>query len=189
MATSTDLEITAPCAGEESGMASLALTAGDSFEVFYRGEYRAVVGLATVLSGSHSAGEDLAQDAFVAAYRKWRRLVEYENPGAWVRRVVVNRSVSRHRRLLTEARGVLHLQRERREVPSTELGTDEIWTLVRRLPRRQRQVVVLIYLDRRTANDSASILGCSVATVKTHLARAKRALAQELEGETDDVDE
>ena len=71
-------------------------------------EIRDVVGLSYVLSGSRSGAEDLAQDAFVAAYRLWDRISGYENPGAWVRRVAVNRSISVGRRRLTALASLRH---------------------------------------------------------------------------------
>jgi DNA-directed RNA polymerase specialized sigma24 family protein len=72
--------------------------AWDSFERFFLREYRAVVGLATVLSGDSTVGEDLAQGAFAAAYGRWERRCGYDRPEAWVRRVVANRAPSVARR-------------------------------------------------------------------------------------------
>ena len=46
----------------------------DDFDAFFRREYRSLVGLAVVLSGDRAAAEDLAQDALLAAHRKWREL-------------------------------------------------------------------------------------------------------------------
>jgi DNA-directed RNA polymerase specialized sigma24 family protein len=66
----------------------------ESFEAFYHREVRSVVGLAYVLSGSGRAAEDLAQDAFLKAYRHWDRISSYDDPGGWVRRVVSNESVN-----------------------------------------------------------------------------------------------
>ena len=66
----------------------------ENFDTFYKAELQRVVGLAYVLSGSRSAAEDLAQDGFVAAYRHWERISSFDDPGAWVRRVVANRGVS-----------------------------------------------------------------------------------------------
>ena len=69
-----------------------------SFEDFFRREYRSVLGLAVALSGDRSAAEDLTQEAFTAAERKWGRIGSLDRPEAWVRRVVANKSVSRWRR-------------------------------------------------------------------------------------------
>ena len=59
-----------------------------TFETFYRAEYRKVVGLAYVLSGSLLAAEDLAQAGFLAAHKRWDSISRYNEPGAWVRRVI-----------------------------------------------------------------------------------------------------
>ncbi len=68
------------------------------FDSFYRAEYRSVVALAAVLSGSRWAAEDLAQEAFAEAHRQWDRVGRYEHPHLWIRRVVANKSVSLIRR-------------------------------------------------------------------------------------------
>ena len=47
---------------------------GESFETFYAREYRALVALTYVLSGSRSVAEDLAQDAMASTYRQWSRV-------------------------------------------------------------------------------------------------------------------
>lgn len=81
----------------------------ESFDSFYQREVTAVVGLAFVLSGSRSGAEDLAQEGFLAAYRQWDRISSLDDPGAWVRRVVSNRSVSAFRRRTAEMKALLRL--------------------------------------------------------------------------------
>ena len=49
-----------------------------TFDALYRREYRSVVALAVVLSESRWAAEDLAQEAFSAAYREWGRVSTYK---------------------------------------------------------------------------------------------------------------
>ena len=155
----------------------------ESFESFYRREVSAVVGLAYALSGSRSGAEDLAQEGFLAALRHWDRISSYDDPGAWVRRVVANRAVSVVRRRTAETKAVLRLGRQ--EVHISEMPSESafIWKEVRRLPKRQAQVVVLRYVDGQSISGIARILECSENTVKTHLLRAKRTLAKRLDGE------
>jgi len=151
----------------------------ETFEGFYRRERRAIVGLAFVLSGSGAVAEELAQDAFLAALRDWERVGRLEEPSAWIRRVVANRSVSRFRRLALEAR---HARRG--PAPqwwaSADVGDLDLWREVRRLPKRQAQVIALHYLHDLPRQEVAAILGCSEETVKTHLERARRTLATRL---------
>lgn len=155
----------------------------ESFEAFYDREIRSVVGLAYVLSGSGRAAEDLAQDAFLKAYRNWDRISSYDDPGGWVRRVVSNDSVSRFRRLAAETRALLRLRGESYIIPQTDPEAMHLWEEVRRLPVRQAQVIALRYYDQRSNAEAAEILGCSETTVKTHLQRARETLARRLEKE------
>ncbi|HVM02180.1 MAG TPA: sigma-70 family RNA polymerase sigma factor [Acidimicrobiales bacterium] len=157
-----------------------------TFEELYRRELAAVVALAYVLSGSRTAAEELAQEAFLAAHRSWDRIGRYDDPAAWVRRVCANRAVSVVRRRASEARALVRLG-ARRAVPD-ELPADsaEFWRAVRRLPRRQAQVVALHYLEDRPVDEVAAILGVAGGTVKAHLHRARRALARELGCQVDD---
>ena len=152
------------------------------FDVFYRGEYDRAVRLAYVLSGSRWGAEDLAQDAFMEAHRRWSEIGSYGSPGGWVRRVIANRSVSAYRRRLAEGRAVLKMVAgARTPVPELDPETEEVWEAVRRLPRRQAQVVALTYLDDLSLQEVGAMLDISVPTVGTHLQRARRALGRMLD--------
>lgn len=61
----------------------------EGFEAFYLREYHAVVQLAYALSGSRLAAEDIAQGAFLRAFRDWEAI---HQPSAWVRKVTVRRA-------------------------------------------------------------------------------------------------
>lgn len=151
---------------------------GSAFEEFFRSEYRRVVGLALVLCGRAAIAEDLAQDAFVSAYRHWDRVGGYDDPGAWVRRVVVNLATSALRRRSREVRALTRLASRREPEQAALVGDDdEFWRAVRALPRRQAQCVALRYLDDRSTEEVAVILGIAVPTVRVHLHAARTALA------------
>jgi RNA polymerase sigma-70 factor (ECF subfamily) len=155
------------------------------FDAFFAAQYRPVLGLAFVLSGSAVAAEDLTQDAFVAAYRRWGEVSALERPEAWVRRVVANRAVSRWRRVASEARALARLRAAREPVLALDARDEATWAAVRALPRRQAQVIALVYLEDRALDDVSTILDVSVETVRTHLKRARRALEAELRSEED----
>ena len=150
----------------------------ESFEDFYGRELHAVIGLAYVLSGSRSAAEDLAQDAFLAAFRRWDRIASYDDPGGWVRRVLVNRARSLFRRRMAEMRALTRMRNRGFGVPEIPAEAAETWKAVRSLPVKQAQVIALRYYDQRSMEDIARILERSENTVKTHLQRAKSALAR-----------
>ncbi len=158
-----------------------AVSFHEDFESFYARERKPVVGLAFVLSGSRSGAEDLAQDAFLTAYKQWDAVGRYDNPGAWVRRVVANRSVSTIRRRTAEAKALVRIGGSSFVVPEMSPDAVATWAAVRRLPTRQAQVIALRYYDRSSIADIARILDCSENTVKTHLRRAKQALSNQLD--------
>ena len=156
----------------------------ERFEDFYRREYVSVVGLAYALSGSRSGAEDLAQEAFLAAHRNWERISGYERPGAWVRRVVANLSVSAFRRGIAEAKALARAALgERTDVPNFGSADPDFWSAVRSLPRRQAQVVALFYLEDRPISDVAEILDITAGTVKRHLFDARQTLSRRLRDE------
>ncbi len=156
------------------------LRAAEDFEAFFRREYRPVLGLAAALTGSRAAAEELTQDAFMAALRRWDRVAALDNPGAWVRRVVANRSVSAFRRRMAEARALLRWGRPHEAAAIEHEARIDLWREVRRLPARQAQAVAVTYLLDLTRREVAEVLGCSEETVKTHLDRARRTLAGRL---------
>lgn len=151
-----------------------------TFESFYQRELKAVIGLAYALSGSRSAAEDLAQDAFLAAHRSWDKISRYDKPEAWVRRVVANMSVSMFRRKIREARAVARINRNEAILPDLPAQDHEFWMAVRSLPKRQAQAVALHYLEDRPIADIAGILECAEGTVKVHLHKGRIRLAEKL---------
>jgi RNA polymerase sigma-70 factor (ECF subfamily) len=160
----------------------------EDFETFYQREFRQVVALAYSLSGSRLAAEDLAQEAFIAAHQQWEKVGRYEAPGAWVRRVVSNKSISLFRKRTSEAKAVTRIAMHR-QVPLPEMAApdDEFWRFVRDLPKRQAQAIALFYLEDRPVAEVAEILDCTESTAKVHLHKGRKALAKRLkleEGES-----
>jgi RNA polymerase sigma-70 factor (ECF subfamily) len=164
-----------------------ARAAPPGFDDFFRRERTAVVGLAYALSGSRVAAEDLAQDAFIAAYRRWD---EIEQPAAWVRRVVANLAVSGFRRRAAEARAITRLRSERpRSFDPMPAEDEELWKAVRRLPKRQAQVIALRYLEDLSVAEIAAVLDVAEGTIKATLFQARRSLARTLDLEIEPEEE
>jgi RNA polymerase sigma factor (sigma-70 family) len=131
----------------------------ETFDVFFARERDAVLGLAFALTGDRGVAEDIVQDAFLEAFWKWDRIAMYDRPGAWVRRVVANMSVSSFRRRRGELRMLTQLMsRQDRVVPELSPSTLAFWLAVRALPKRQAQVAALFYLEDRPIAEIASIL-------------------------------
>lgn len=153
----------------------------ETFEDFYRREFRDVVGLAYALSGSRLGAEDLAQEAFAKAHQRWDRIGGYDKPGAWVRRVVANLAISGFRRKAAEARALARLAGQRHQpLPELDPEDDEFWRKVRQLPGQQAKAIALFYIEDRPVAEIAEVLECSPATAKVHLFRGRQALAAKL---------
>lgn len=154
----------------------------EPFDAFYAREYAPLVRLAYVLSGSALAAEDLAQEALVRAHRDWATVGGYDRPGAWVRRVCTNLAISARRRRAAERRALDRLggRREAAAVRELEPADAEFWAEVRRLPRRQGQIVALHYLEDRPLDEIAVVVGLAPSSVRVELHRARRRLAQRL---------
>lgn len=162
--------------GDRTLASEIPLVEGrESFERFYGREYRRVLALANVLTGNVSLAEELTQEAFIAAYRQWRRI---DRPNVWVRAVVANHARSWMRRRYAEARALARLGRDPRVVTlEMPADTEHFWDEVRALPRRQAQTIALVYLEDLPIRDVAGILGCSEPTARVHLARGRHRLA------------
>ncbi len=152
----------------------------ESFDSYYARDYRSLVGLAYVLTGSQWAAEDLVQEALTQAHRHWGDVAHYDSPGAWVRRVMVNRGTSRFRRLAREARMLSRIGSRRVEVVQPTETSAEVWSAVRALPKRQAQAIALLYWEDLPVKEIAIVLECGEETVKTHLKRGRQALAAAL---------
>ena len=150
----------------------------DPFERFYAHQYRPVLALAHVLSGSPSLAEELTQEAFAAAYGQWDRI---DNPEGWIRTVVANKARSWFRRKSAEARALARMAAGRdAAVDEMPEGSQTVWEAVRRLPRRQAQAIALVYLEDLSIGETAAILNCSESTTRVHLTRARNTLARRL---------
>ena len=151
------------------------------FESFYVQTGRRMLSLAYSLTGSWGDAEDLVQEAYAAAHRRWNVVGSYEDPAAWVRRVITNRAVSRWRRLGHELNVRQRLAARAVETSTAAEPVDEaFWLAVRALPRQQMAVVVLHYVEDQSVDAIAALLGCAAGTVKTQLFRARRTLADRL---------
>lgn len=99
-----------------------------------------------------------------------------------MRRILLNRASSSYRRRLAEVRAIARHPRDLDTISFPEVTgeIEKIWREVRRLPRRQTQVIALVYLGNLTMTEIASTLDISKESVNTHLRRARVTLARRL---------
>ncbi len=154
-----------------------------TFEEFATTQLPSVLRLATVLTGSRAAAEDVVQDALIKAHRNWATISSLDQPEFYVRKMVVNEFVSSRRRSWRFVPTGTGEDVDRRLVPDhAGLHAERQMVLARlaKLPSRQRAVLVLRFYEGRDDSDIAALLGISPATVRTHASRALATLRIEL---------
>jgi RNA polymerase sigma factor (sigma-70 family) len=143
------------------------------FEPWYRAVHPRVVATLALATGDWDDAADAADEAMTRALERWDRVSRMDRPDGWVYRVAFNVLRSRGRRRAVERRLLHRLAPVATVVPEP---AGEAWEVVRNLPRRQREVVVLRYLADLPRAEIGRVLGISEGTVGSTLFDANRAL-------------
>jgi RNA polymerase sigma factor (sigma-70 family) len=148
-------------------------------------EYGRAFSLAFLLCGDSSTAEEIAADCFA---RVWTRCQNGDvvDPGAYLRRAVVNEVTSVFRRRLVERRAKASLAVD--DVDAPDHGTQSsdrvaLKSALLQLPPRQRAAVVLRYFEDLPEAAIAAAMGTSIGTTKAHLSRGLATLRRVLEDE------
>ena len=141
------------------------------FDDFVAARSTRLLRTADVLTGDQALAEDLLQAALTKAWFAWNRIAG--DPEPYVRKVLVNTYVTWWRRRWSREPPVGRL---RGTVAPDRAGTSDsphaLWEAIGRLPRRQRAVVVLRYLEDLSEVEAARLLECSVGTVRRQVDKA-----------------
>jgi RNA polymerase sigma-70 factor, ECF subfamily len=151
------------------------------FRSLYEQEFARVYRAVYLLAGDRQLAEDASQEAFARALSRWRRLASHPSPAAWV---------------TTTALNVARRQLRRRPQASSPEPIDPanddriaVVDAIRGLSPRQQEAVALHYLLDMTVAETAAAMGIDEGTVKTHLSRARDALAHALDDPATDPTE
>ncbi|WP_326811419.1 SigE family RNA polymerase sigma factor [Streptomyces scopuliridis] len=154
----------------------------EEFEEFYAHSVQQLVGQVYLMTGDLHEAQDVVQEAFVRAWGRRAKLDRDAGPEAWIRTVAFRLAVSRWRR---RGRALEAWRRYCGSEPHTlaapEPGTVALVSALQQLSERQRLVTVLHYVCDLTVEQVAAEAGISTGTVKTHLSRARAALAAGLD--------
>jgi RNA polymerase sigma-70 factor (sigma-E family) len=144
------------------------------------------VRLAFLLTGDRGHAEDLAQEAFIRCIGRFRHLRQPDAFEAYFRRAIVNLHTSGLRRRRLE-RAWLHREgasSAARVSTQPDVGArEDLWRALATLPPRQRAALVLRYYEDLSEHDAAQVLGCSVAALKSLVARGSETLRDLIRGE------
>jgi RNA polymerase sigma-70 factor (sigma-E family) len=164
-----------PSADAEAGVTAL-----------YEAHALGLIRLAVIMLGDRASAEDVVQDAFFGLYRNWSKLSDPGNALAYVRSSVLNGSRSATRQQARRARRDLAAANTGPPLESAEslvLLSEEhqaVLLAVRRLPRRQREALVLRFYFGLSEQEASRAMGISRGTVKSAMSRALAKLGQML---------
>ena len=126
----------------------------------------ALMGLAYVLTANQHAAEDLLQTALTRAAARWGRI--HGAPEAYVRQIMYREQISSWRRRARRRETTMADPPDQAVVADTGAEARVILQeALRALPAGKRAVLVLRYLEDLPEAQVASILGCSVGTVRS----------------------
>jgi RNA polymerase sigma factor (sigma-70 family) len=148
------------------------------FAAFFAASWEPCLRAVAASTGSMTLAEDQVAEAFARAWACWPKVSRHPAPRAWVVRTALNAGASAwHRR----SRETALASQDVAAAGAEGTGLDAaVLTALRRLPARQREVIVLrVFLDL-DIDTTARQLGIAPGTVRAHLSRAMTALRGEL---------
>ena len=150
------------------------------FREFVGARSKALLQTAYLLTGDWEYSRDLVQGALASLARRWGQLADPERAEAYARKAVYHAHIDRTRRLAWRR------ERSTASVPDTPVpggdpadavvNREEVLAALRRLPPRQRAVVVLRYFEDRSDDEIAEVLGITAGTVRSQHHKALKAL-------------
>ena len=148
-----------------------------AFGVLVKRYERPVRAVALGVLDDYHLASDVAQDAFVAAYENLPGLRKPAAFGPWLMKITRRCALDWARRRRDEAPLESVVPPTVRN-PSYQLDEERQWLLgvVIKLPKGERQVIMLRYFSGRSVKEVADILGRSVGTVTKQLSRAHKHL-------------
>lgn len=144
------------------------------FEEFVAARGPALVRLARGLLKDPYQAEDVVQDVLAKALVRWSSIERADDVDAYVRRMVVNACTSFFRRASRREQAREHdslPDRSQQDASSAVVERDRMLDLLRRLPAKQRAVLVLRHYEGLPDAEIADLLGTSAVTVRSNAHR------------------
>lgn len=150
------------------------------FDDYFASRWQRLVRSAVLLGCEWSEAEDLVQSTMVTCLTKWSKVSAADDRDAYVHRILINTFLAARRRRWTGERpsAALPEQPVIDETVAVDVA-DAVLRCLARLNDEHRTVVVLRYYAHLTEQQMAAALGVPAGTVKSRLARAVKALAED----------
>ena len=160
----------------------------EEFAEYFAARRDAVRRTAYMLCGDWHRADDLAQTAFVALHRRWKKIRDRGATDAYVRKTLVRASIDESRRPWRREWQAETLP----EPPDDTPGLDELvatredlLAALKQVPPKQRAVLVMRFFEGLDVTSAAKALDCSEGNVKSQTARGLANLRQVLEREVE----
>ncbi|RFU40239.1 SigE family RNA polymerase sigma factor [Actinomadura logoneensis] len=129
---------------------------------------------AFLLTGDRHRAEDLVQTALVKLAPRWRRVSAAGDPETYVRKILYHEHLNWWRR---RGQHVFPSAAPPEPAGHPDIADRTVRSVLLRqalgrLTAKQRALIVLRFYEDRSENETATLLGCSVGTVKSQTHRA-----------------
>jgi RNA polymerase sigma-70 factor (ECF subfamily) len=160
----------------------------DAYELLVRRHSPGAYRVALRLTGNHHDAQDVAQEALIAAWENLSGFRGGSSFSTWLYQIVTRRALNKLRQGHASASASVELAPDAAgldEEPAVQaernLAADAVTDALRALPFPQRAAVVLHHFEGLSYAEVARVTGSTEPAVRSHLFRARRALAQKLE--------
>ena len=150
----------------------------------YKLYYKAMYSVSFRILNDSMEAEDVMQEAFLSAFRNIESYKGEVSFGAWLKRIVVNRSLDqlKKRRIKFEEVTEKTAQISESEMETTAVNIQTIKEAIQDLPDGYRVVLSLFLIEGYDHEEISSILGITNSSSRTQLLRAKNKLKNSLVG-------
>jgi RNA polymerase sigma-70 factor (ECF subfamily) len=155
------------------------------YKLYYKAMYNTSL---RIVSDSMEA-EDIMQESFLSAFEKIDTYSGTVSFGAWLKKIVVNRSLdalSRRKAIFEDIDSHIGIRDESGDEAARneelDVKVEEVKEAIERLPDGYRIILSLYLLEGYDHDEIAEILGINSSTSRSQLSRAKQKLISELKG-------
>jgi RNA polymerase sigma-70 factor (sigma-E family) len=159
------------------------------FAEYFTARRDAMRRMAYLICGDWHRADDLVQIAFVSLHRNWRKVRDKKALDSYLRRALTRAAIDEARRPWRRERSAEQLPDppDPAELADTVANRQALLAALRKVPARQRAVLVLRFLEGLDVAGVARVMRCSEGTVKSQAARGLRALRTALGSDLDDL--
>lgn len=133
------------------------------------------------LIGDDAAARDITQEAWIGIARGIRRLRDPNRFGTWAMRIVHHKCADAIRANIRNREMLCSQSRSDQDREEPSVDRSEVRRAICLLAPKQREVIMLYYMDDCSVETIALVLGAPVGTVKSRLRRAREQLRKTLE--------